>query len=99
MPDTHHTDDTVRGLLQFTIPTDEIPVTQVNPTGGGRDDPKTGNYEMREVTVQNGRPISDELNLKFFEFWIINVFYLFIIREISDDGLVLMKFETVNLQI
>ncbi len=70
MPDTQHTDDTVRGLLQFTIPTDEIPVTQVNPTGGGRDDPKTGNYEMREVTVQNGRPISDELNLEIdgFEF-------------------------------
>lgn len=70
MPDTYHVDENVRGLLQFTIPTGEIPVTQVNPTGGGRDDPKTGNYEMREVTVQNGRPISNELDLEVdgFEF-------------------------------
>ncbi len=70
MPDTHQPEDTVRGLLQFTIPTSETPVTQVSPTGGGRNDPKTGDYEMKEITIHNGRTICDQLDLEIdgFEF-------------------------------
>ena len=61
---------TVTGLLQFTIPTGETPVTQVSETGGGRTDPKTGHYEMKEITIHDGRPIADELDMEVegFEF-------------------------------
>ena len=63
-------DKTVTGLLQFTIPTSETPVTQVSETGGGRSDPKTGQYEMKEVTIHDGRPIAVELDMEVdgFEF-------------------------------
>lgn len=70
MPDTIQPDQTVRGLLQFTVPTGETPVTQVNPSGGGRDDSKTGAYEIKEITVHDGRPIATSLDLETegFEF-------------------------------
>ena len=63
-------DKTVTGLLQFTIPTSETPVTQVSESGGGRSDPKTGQYEMKEVTIHDGRPIAAELDMEVdgFEF-------------------------------
>lgn len=54
---------TVRGLLQFTVDTGETPVTQVGD-GGGRGDPKTGSYEMREVSIIDGRPMADRFDLE-----------------------------------
>jgi hypothetical protein len=57
-------DRTVKGVLQFTIPTGETPVTQVSDTGGGRNDPKTGKYEMKEITIHDGRPFADRLDME-----------------------------------
>lgn len=70
MADTQTRDRTVKGLLQFTIPTGETPVTQVSDSGGGRTDPKTGSYEMKEITIHDGRPIAGELDMEVqgFEF-------------------------------
>ena len=64
MADTQLQDRTVKGLLQFTIPTGEKLVTQVSETGGGRTDPKTGSYEMKEITIHDGRPYADELDME-----------------------------------
>ena len=64
MTDTQLQDRTVRGLLQFTIPTGEKLVTQVSETGGGRTDPKTGSYEMKEITIHDGRPTADQLDME-----------------------------------
>ncbi len=64
MTETQLQDRTVKGLLQFTIPTGETPVTQVSDTGGGRTDPKTGNYEMKEITIHDGRPTADQLDME-----------------------------------
>ncbi len=54
---------TVPGVLQFTVKTGEIPTTQVSD-GGGRSDPKTGAYEMKEVAVHDGRPRANEFDLE-----------------------------------
>lgn len=56
-------DRTVRGNLQFTVNTGETPVTQVSD-GGGRNDAKTGQYEMHEVTIHDGRPVADRFGLE-----------------------------------
>jgi len=64
MTDTMVQDRTVKGILQFTVPTGETPVTQVSDTGGGRSDPKTGQYEMKEVTIHDGRPTADQLDME-----------------------------------
>ena len=56
-------DDTVQGILQFTVDTGETPTTQVGD-GGGRSDPKTGAYEMKQVTIRNGRPAADGFDLE-----------------------------------
>jgi hypothetical protein len=56
-------DRTVRGMMQFTIDTGMVPVTQVSD-GGGRTDPKTGAYEMREITVHDGRPDAKSFDLE-----------------------------------
>lgn len=64
MTDTMVQDRTVTGVLQFTIPTGETPVTQVSDTGGGRSDPKTGQYEMKEITIHDGRPTADQLDME-----------------------------------
>jgi len=64
MTDTQLQDRTVKGLLQFTIPTGEKLVTQVSETGGGRTDPKTGSYEMKEITIHDGRPTADQLDME-----------------------------------
>ena len=70
MADTMVRHRTVTGVLQFTVPTGEKIITQVSKTGGGRDDPKTGQYEMKEITIQDGRPIAEELDMEVqgFEF-------------------------------
>ena len=70
MSDSMVQDRTVTGVLQFTVPTGEKIITQVSATGGGRNDPKTGQYEMKEITVHDGRPIADELDMEVqgFEF-------------------------------
>lgn len=54
----------MKGLLQFTVPTGEKLVTQVSETGGGRTDPKTGSYEMKEITIHDGRPTADQLDME-----------------------------------
>jgi hypothetical protein len=64
MTDTMVQNRTVKGVLQFTIPTGETPVTQVSDSGGGRSDPKTGQYEMKEITIHDGRPTADELDME-----------------------------------
>ena len=64
MADTQLQDRTVNGILQFTIPTGETPVTQVSDSGGGRSDPKTGSYEMKEITIHDGRQIADQLDME-----------------------------------
>jgi hypothetical protein len=64
MTDTMVQDRTVKGILQFTIPTGETPVTQVSDSGGGRSDPKTGQYEMKEITIHDGRPTADQLDME-----------------------------------
>lgn len=64
MADTQVQDRTVKGLLQFTVPTGEKLVTQVSETGGGRTDPKTGSYEMKEITIHDGRPTADQLDME-----------------------------------
>ena len=64
MTDTQLQDRTVKGLLQFTVPTGEKLVTQVSETGGGRTDPKTGSYEMKEITIHDGRPTADQLDME-----------------------------------
>lgn len=56
-------DDTVQGILQFTVDTGETPTTQVGD-GGGRSDPKTGTYEMKQVTIRNGRTAADSFDLE-----------------------------------
>ena len=56
-------DDTVQGILQFTVDTGETPTTQVGD-GGGRGDPKTGTYEMKQVTIRNGRTATDSFDLE-----------------------------------
>ena len=56
-------DETVQGVLQFTVPTGETPTTQVGD-GGGRSDPKTGAYEMKQVVIRNGRPVADSFDLE-----------------------------------
>ena len=68
--DRQSQDRTVKGLLQFTIPTGETPVTTVSDTGGGRTDPKTGQYEMKEIVIHDGRPIAGDLDMDVqgFEF-------------------------------
>ena len=60
----------IQGLLQFTIPCSEKPVTQVSATGGGRDDPKTGLYETREIVIHDGRDIAEtfDMDLQGFAF-------------------------------
>ena len=70
MTDTMVQDRTVTGVLQFTVPTGEKIITQVSETGGGRNDPKTGQYEMREIIIHDGRPIAEELDMEVqgFEF-------------------------------
>lgn len=60
---THVHDDTVEGLLQFTVDTGETPTTQVTE-GGGRNDPRTGSYEMKQVKIRNGRPDADSFDLE-----------------------------------
>ena len=58
MTETQLQDRTVKGLLQFTIPTGETPVTQVSDTGGGRTDPfspKAGSI-MRVQGMVSSRP-------------------------------------------
>lgn len=74
---------TVTGMLQFTILTGETPVTQVSKNGGGRGDPKTGQYEMKEVTIHNGRPIADKLDIdaEGFEFLKYNT----AVTDFTDD--------------
>jgi hypothetical protein len=64
MTDTMVQNRTVKGILQFTVPTGETPVTQVSDTGGGRSDPKTGQYEMKEITIHDGRPTADQLDME-----------------------------------
>ena len=54
----------VRGLLQFTVPTGETPVTRVSETGSSRNDPKTGSYEVKEIVIHDGRPTADQLDLE-----------------------------------
>lgn len=56
-------DDTVQGILQFTVHTGDTPTTQVGD-GGGRSDPKTGTYEMKQVAIHNGRPAADSFDLE-----------------------------------
>lgn len=63
MADVQTADRTVRGILQFTIDTGETPVTRVGD-GGGRNDPKTGAYETREIVVHDGRPEADRFDLE-----------------------------------
>ena len=76
-------DKTVTGLLQFTIPTSETPVTQVSETGGGRSDPKTGQYEMKEVTIHDGRPIAVELDMEVDGFEFLE--YETAVTDFADD--------------
>jgi hypothetical protein len=76
-------DKTVTGLLQFTIPTSETPVTQVSESGGGRSDPKTGQYEMKEVTIHDGRPIAAELDMEVDGFEFLE--YETAVTDFADD--------------
>ena len=64
MTDTQLQDRTVKGLLQFTVPTGEKLVTQVSETGGGRTDPTTGSYELKEIPIHDGRPTADQLDME-----------------------------------
>ena len=63
MTETLVREPAVPGVLQFTVRTGEMPVTQVSD-GGGRNDPKTGTYEMKEVAVHNARPKAEEFDLE-----------------------------------
>ena len=62
-PEAQAHDDTVQGILQFTVDTGETPTTQVGD-GGGRGDPKTGTYEMKQVTIRNGRTEAASFDLE-----------------------------------
>ena len=83
MADTMVQDRTVTGVLQFTVPTGEKLVTQVSATGGGRDDAKTGTYEMKEITVHDGRPIADELDMEVQGFEFLE--YPTAVTDFTDD--------------
>ncbi len=63
MSETQVLEKSVQGVVQFTVPTGETPVTIVGK-GGGRNDPKTGTYEMKEITIRDGRPIADQFDLE-----------------------------------
>lgn len=75
-------DRTVQGVLQFTIDTGEVPVTQVSE-GGGRNDPKTGQYEMKEVTIHDGRPDADRFALETDGFKFMS--YDTAVTDFTDD--------------
>ena len=83
MADTMVQDRTVTGILQFTVPTGEKLVTQVSATGGGQNDPKTGQYEMKEITIHDGRPIADELDMEVQGFEFLE--YPTAVTDFTDD--------------
>ena len=83
MTDTQLQDRTVKGLLQFTIPTGEKLVTQVSETGGGRTDPKTGSYEMKEITIHDGRPTADQLDMEVQGYAVLK--YDTAVTDFTDD--------------
>ncbi len=53
----------VEGVLQFTVDTGETPTTRVGD-GGGRNDPKTGTYEMKRVKIRDGRAEAERFDLE-----------------------------------
>lgn len=54
--------DAVSAPVEFAVHTGETPVTQVRHPGNGPDT-RTGSFVQREVTIHNGRPIADRLDL------------------------------------
>ena len=54
--------DTVTAPVEFAVATDETPITLVNQPGNGPDK-RTGSFARREITIHNGRPIADRLDL------------------------------------
>jgi len=52
----------VRAKVQFTVNTGETPVSLVQEAGHGADR-RSGTYEEREITIHDGRPIADRLDL------------------------------------
>ncbi len=58
----HATLDAVSAPLEFAVHTGETPVTQVRQPGKGPDR-RTGSFVQREVTIHDGRPIADRLDL------------------------------------
>jgi hypothetical protein len=63
--------DTVRATVQFTVDTGETPVSLVQEAGHGSDR-RSGTYEEREITIHNGRPIADRLDLDRQGFILMN---------------------------
>lgn len=52
----------LEAVLQFTARTGPAPVAVVKEPGSGPDQ-RTGTYEQHQVTIQDGRPIADRLDL------------------------------------
>ena len=55
-------ENTVRATVQFSINNGVTPVSMVQDAGQGSDT-RTGAYEDREISIFDGRPIADQLNL------------------------------------
>jgi len=55
-------ENTVRATVQFSINNGVTPVSMVREAGQGSDT-RTGAYEDREISIFDGRPIADELDL------------------------------------
>ncbi len=54
--------ETVTAPVQFTVATGEKPIALVHQPGDGPDQ-RTGSFVQREITIHNGRPIADQLDL------------------------------------
>jgi hypothetical protein len=55
-------ENAVRATVQFSVNNGETPVSMVKDPGQGSDT-RTGVYEDHEITIHDGRPIADQLNL------------------------------------
>ncbi len=54
--------DTITAPVQFTEDTGAPPIARVDQPGKGPDK-RTGSFVQREITIHNGRPIADRLDL------------------------------------
>ena len=55
-------ENTVHATVQFSINNGDTPVSMVQDAGQGSDT-RTGAYEDREISIFDGRPIAEQLNL------------------------------------